>query len=129
MSNSTLTNKELLQRLAERLDNIEGHLPNGELKIILNHVETMMDKQSKMYDDLSDLKRILLNPENGVIVRVNKNTEYRLEQEQKETEIDRLIQETSELKTFKSNVTRALWIIFTAVFTSIAALWQQLLAK
>jgi len=126
---TSVSNKELLQRLADRLDHIEGHLPNGELKVILNHVETMMDKQSKMSDDLSELKRILLNPENGVIVRVNKNTDYRLEQEEKETQIDQLIQETNELKTFKSNITRVLWIILTAVFTSIAALWQQLLGK
>ena len=41
-------------------------MPNGELKQMANDFQ-------KMKDDVSDLKRTLLNPDDGVIVNTNKN--------------------------------------------------------
>jgi len=126
MANSP-TSKELLNQLSEKLEKIETHMPNGEFKVILNQLELMMERQEKMYEDLSDLKRILLNPEDGVIVRVNKNTEYRLELEEQEQRLASIIEEHNELKKFKSNITRFLWIILSTIIGSITMLWQRIL--
>lgn len=126
MANSR-TSKELLNELSQRLDEIEGHLPNGELKVILSQLEVLMERQEKMYDDLTELKRILLNPEDGVIVRVNKNTEYRLELEEQEQRLASIIEEHNELKKFKSNITRFLWIILSSIVGSIVMLWERIL--
>lgn len=123
------TNKELLESLISRLDHMETHLPNGELKVILNHIETIMDKQEKMYDDLSDLKKILLNPEDGVVVRVNKNTEYRIEQKQREEDLDILFEEYVEFKKFKGNVVKFLWVVITTIIGSIVMLWERILKQ
>lgn len=122
----SLTNKELLQNLVDRLDTIEKHMPNGEMVVIMNHIETMMEKQEKMYQDLSEMKKTLLNPENGVVVRVNKNTEFREEQEDKERDFDKLFREHYQLMTFKSNITKFLWLILSSITASIVMLWTKI---
>jgi len=124
---SSLTSKELLNQLSKRLDEIETHMPNGELKVILSQLEIMMERQEKMYEDMADLKKMLLNPENGVIVRVNKNTEYRLELEEQEQRLASIIEEHNDLKKFKSNITKFLWIILSAIVGSMTMLWQRIL--
>ena len=50
------TNKEIIKKLGE----IEDKLPNGELE--------------EMHEMIKEIKEILLDPEDGIIVRVNKNT-------------------------------------------------------
>lgn len=124
---SSPTSKELLNQLSQRLDEIETHMPNGELKVILSQLEVMMERQEKMYSDLTELKKILLNPEDGVIVRVNKNTEYRLELEEQEQRLASIIEEHNELKKFKDNITKFLWIVLTSIVGSIAMLWRTIM--
>ena len=89
------TNKDILQRL----ESIESKLPNGELE--------------EMHEMIKEIKEVLLDPEDGLIVRVNKNTYFR-------KQIN--IQEIEELKNFKKNVTTALWGIYTVVLGIIAKL-------
>ena len=48
------------QHLSDRLDCIEKRLPNGELL--------------EIHENVKEIKQILLDPEDGIIVRVNKNT-------------------------------------------------------
>ena len=88
-----ITNKHL----SERLDCIEARLPNGELK--------------EIHENVKEIKEILLDPEDGVIVRVNKNTYWR-------KQIN--VQEIEELKNFKKNVTHALWGIYSIMIGVIA---------
>lgn len=121
-----LTNKEILESLLERLDAIEEHMPNGEMAILVNHIEIIMDRQEKMYTDLSELKKTLLNPDDGVIVRVNRNTEFRMEQQDRERDFDKLFREHYELVQFKSNITRFLWLILSTITASIVMLWTKI---
>ena len=100
-----MTQKQVLESVLSEIKHIKSHMPNGELKQMANDFQ-------KMKDDVSDLKRTLLNPDNGVIVNTNKNTEFRQEQETRRKEYDTYINELSELKSWKQGVTRALWIIF-----------------
>ena len=82
------TNKELL----ERLHCIENRLPNGELQ--------------EMHTMIKEIKEILLDPEDGIIVRVNKNTYWR-----KELDAD----EFKALLRWKQSVTHAMWLVYSAV--------------
>lgn len=61
---------------------------------------------------MSFVKKTLLDPNNGLIVKVNKNTEHR---EDAETDLDDLRDTIKELTSWKNTVTRALWVIFTAM--------------
>ena len=83
-----ITNREI----CERLECIENKLPNGELK--------------EIHENVKEIKAILLDPEDGVIVRVNKNTYWR-------REID--TDEFKALLRWKQGVTHAMWLAYTAL--------------
>ena len=82
------TNKDILQRL----ESIESKLPNGELE--------------EMHGMIKEIKEILLDPEDGIIVRVNKNTFWR-----KEIDAD----EFKALVRWKTTMNQAMWIAYTAL--------------
>ena len=100
-----MTQKELLESLLSEIKHIKTHMPNGELK-------QMQEDMQDMKEDISDLKYTLLNPENGVIVNSNKNTEYRLELQENEKEFRDQLAEIDSLKKWKDGVNKALWIVF-----------------
>ena len=83
-----ITNKEI----CERLECIEQKLPNGELKEIHEYVK--------------EIKAILLDPEDGILVRVNKNTFWRKELDADEFKV---------MLRWKQAVTHALWISYSAL--------------
>jgi len=50
---------------------------SSEIKLVKNDVKHLRDGQLKMQDDLTMIKKQLLNPDNGAIARVNRNTDFR----------------------------------------------------
>lgn len=105
-----MTQKEVLDALLSEIKHIKTHMPNGELKQMARDFEAMKE-------DLSDLKYTLLNPENGVIVNTNRNTEYRQELQNNEVDFRNKLMEIEDIKRWKEGVTRALWIIFGILAT------------
>ena len=103
-----MTQKELLEDLLKEIMHIKTHMPNGELK-------QMLEDMHDMKEDISDLKYTLLNPENGVIVNSNKNTDYRLELQENEKEFRDKMADIEDIKRWKDGVTKALWIIFGSI--------------
>ena len=83
-----ITNKEI----CERLECIEQRLPNGELK--------------EIHENVKEIKQILLDPEDGLIVRVNKNTFWR-------HQIDS--DEFKAMVRWKQAMTHAMWISYSAL--------------
>lgn len=100
-----MTQKDLLENVLHELKHIKTHMPNGELKQMQRDLEGMKE-------DMSDLKYTLLNPEDGVIVNTNKNTEFRVGLQSEKKEFEDNFREIENLKRWKEGVTRALWIIF-----------------
>ena len=49
----------------------------SEIKLVKSEVCHIKDNQVKMQEDLTMIKKQLLNPDNGAIARVNKNTDFR----------------------------------------------------
>lgn len=109
------TQKDILQQILLELDSMKTKLPNGELKRMEESIHEMKEDYSELKGDVSDIKFTLLNPENGVIVRVNKNTEFRYEREDKQEYYDNMVTEFEKLKDWKESVTKALWILFTSL--------------
>ena len=83
-----ITNKEI----HERLECMEKRLPNGELL--------------EIHENVKEIKAILLDPEDGLIVRVNKNTYWR-------REIDS--DEFKAMVRWKQAMTHAMWISYSAL--------------
>ena len=83
-------------------------MPNGELKAMQKDIE-------ELKEDISDLKYTLLNPENGVIVNTNKNSDFRRAMQAGERDFQNKLAELEDLKRWKDGVSKALWIIFTVL--------------
>ena len=52
------------------------HLSN-EINLVKQELEYLKKNQDKMQADLSMIKERLLNPDEGTLARVNKNTQFR----------------------------------------------------
>ena len=83
-----ITNKEII----EKLECLEANYSNGQL--------------DEIHQTVNEIKEILLDPEDGLIVRVNKNTYWR-----KVLDAD----EFKALLRWKQTVTHAMWISYTAL--------------
>ena len=84
-----ITNKEII----DKLDCLEARVSGNELQ--------------EIHQVVNEIKEILLDPEDGLIVRVNKNTYWR-----KEIDAD----EFKALIRWKQGVTHAMWIGYTTIF-------------
>ena len=57
-----------------RLTNADLH---NEIQLLKHDLEHLKSGQSKTQNDISMIKRTLLDPDSGAIARVNRNTEFR----------------------------------------------------
>jgi hypothetical protein len=57
-----------------RLNTSEIH---SEIQLIKKDVEFLRESQIKVQSDIAEIKKTLLDPDDGAIARVNKNTEFR----------------------------------------------------
>lgn len=104
-----------LDRILEELISMRSKLPNGELKVIQSSIEDLKRSQSHIKEDVSEVKKRLLDPENGIIVRLNQNTKYIEEKQDLEDYYEEIIDQHKELLSWKNNMTKAMWIVFTAL--------------
>jgi hypothetical protein len=61
----------------QRLDELEANLPNGDISLLLSKMENLSDDVANIAVEFNKLKLNVYNPESGVIVRVNRNSEFR----------------------------------------------------
>ena len=83
-----ITNKEII----EKLDCLESRYQTGQI--------------DEIHDTVKEIKQILLDPEDGLIVRVNKNTYWR-------REIDS--DEFKAMVRWKQAMTHAMWISYSVL--------------
>ena len=57
-----------------RLTNTDLH---NEIKLVKQDLNHVKDGQRKMQEDLTMIKKQLLNPDDGAIARINKNTHFK----------------------------------------------------
>jgi hypothetical protein len=57
-----------------RLTNSDLH---NEIKLVKKDMTFLKDGQSKMQSDITMIKKVLLDPDNGTISKVNRNTDFR----------------------------------------------------
>ena len=77
-------------------------------------LKTLVDNQREMKSDLRDFQKQLLNPYNGVIVENRKNTDFRLEHEERDVNIDKIIEEHKSLIRWKDTLIKVGYTIITA---------------
>jgi len=104
-----------LDKILEELVSMRSKLPNGELKVIQASIEDLKSSQSHIKEDVSEVKKRLLDPETGIIVRLNQNTKYIEDKQELEDYYEEIIDQHKELLSWKNTMTKAMWIVFTAI--------------
>ena len=111
----TKESTKMMERVLEELVFMRSKLPNGELKVIQSSIDDLKHSQDSIKSDVSELKKKLLDPETGVVVRLNQNTQYIQDKKEMEDYYDEIIDQHKDLLSWKNNMTKAMWIFFTAI--------------
>ena len=110
-----ITNKEIL----EEIEFLKTKLPNGEFALLKKSVEDLSGGQEALKSSIRELKQQLLDPDNGVVVRVNRNSDFRKDSEQRgplcQQSFENMEDNVNSMLGWKDNVSRALWILFTGI--------------
>jgi hypothetical protein len=115
MEGNDITSTFLMKQILDELGHLKTNMPNGELKHLQTTMEDLKKDQGLMKDDISDMKKKLLDPESGVIVKVNENTKFRLAEENRYEDYMKVNIDVDSLKKWQNGVNKALWIIFGAI--------------
>ena len=97
-------NKQLVLELLTAFNSFKQKLEDPNYMQMESALRQMMEGQKDMREDISELKKQLLNPFDGVIVETRKNTEFRENKESMNEAYDKLIEEHKSLMRWKSNV-------------------------
>ena len=101
-------NKDII----DRLDVIQSQVCNQDIEEIKT--------------DIKSIKETLSDPEDGLVVRINKNTYWRKSLTKGDINFETIKDDVKVLNTFKSNVTRALWVVYTALLGLVVKLlWGE----
>jgi len=110
-----ITNKEIL----EEIEKLKKQLPNGEFALLKKSVEDLSSGQNALKSSIRELKQQLLDPDNGVVVRVNRNSDFRKDSEKRgplcQQSFENMEDNVNSILGWKDNVSKALWILFTGI--------------
>ena len=110
-----ITNKEIL----DEIEILKKKLPNGEFALLKKSVEDLHGGQESLRSSIRNLKQQLLDPDDGVVVRVNRNSEFRRGSEERgplcEQSFENMEDSVNSILGWKDNVSKALWILFTGI--------------
>ena len=115
-----ITNKEIL----EAVEILKKKLPNGRTALLQHSIDDLKSNQEDLKGSIKYLKKHLLDPDKGVVVRVNKNSEFRKESEARgplcQQSFEEMQDKVEDLTSWKTNVTRFIWILLTTMTGLIA---------
>ena len=112
-----ITNKEIL----EEIEKLKKKIPtaNGDFILLKKTVGDLEIGQQGLKSDIKELKERLLNPDNGVVARVNRNSDFRKDSEKSGPLCKKSFEEMQDcvhdILSWKDNVSKALWILFTGI--------------
>lgn len=104
--------KEILDSLLADLQVIKAKLPNGEVKKIEAHLTQIVANQVDMKSDIRSFRKQILDPEEGIIVKLNKNTVFR---ERCEPDREAVLAQFQAILRWKGVMDKALWVLFSAM--------------
>ena len=115
MDEKEITQAFLMKEILGEIKDLKSSMPNGEIKILQTSMDDLKREQKSIKDDMSDIKRKLLDPDDGVIVKVNENTKFRMQEQDRYDDYMQTHIDIQEMKTWKKGVNQALWILFGAL--------------
>jgi predicted nucleic acid-binding Zn-ribbon protein len=92
----------------------------SEIALMKKDIETLSKDIRELNEKMDKLMVKLLDPDTGLVVRVNKNTDRLDAKDKSMAEWMKDLEDFREMKKWKSNVTRALWGLYAAVLAWLA---------
>jgi len=86
-----------------------------EIALMKKDIETLSENIKELNDKMDKLMIKLLDPDEGLVVRVNKNTSRLDERDKNLAGWMKDVRDFHYMKKWKSTVTRALWGIYAAI--------------
>ena len=117
--------QEMVAELYELFSSFKKKIEDPNYIQIENTLNQLVENQNDMKTEISELKRQLLNPFDGVIVETKRNTEFRDETERIRVENAKLIEEHKSLMRWKATVTK----VSLGILTSAGAVLTWVLSK
>ena len=118
-----------IEDILTSLDIIKKKLPNGELESIKRSIESLSVDQKSIKEDLDYFKKRLFSPDDGVIVRINKNTEKIDNFEEEIHSIPTIKNKVESIESWQSGVNKVLWIIFSTIIGLIVTMFFATFTK
>jgi len=112
-----ITNKEIL----EEVEKLKKMIPtaNGDFILLKKTVGDLEIGQQGLKGDIKELKERLLNPDNGVVARVNRNSDFRKDSEQRgplcRKSFEDMGDNVHELTIWRDNITKVMWLLVTGI--------------
>lgn len=91
-----------------------------DIALMKKDIETLSKDLKELNEKMDKLMVKLLDPDTGLVVRVNKNTDRLDARDKSMAEWMKDLEDFREMKKWKSNVTRALWGLYATVLTWLA---------
>ena len=123
------SNSELVKELLEAFTSLKNKMEDPSYVQLEGSIKQLIDNQNDMKSDMSELKSKLLNPFDGAIVEIRKNTEFRHDWERKQKDLEKMQEEHRDLVKWKGNFTKIYWTIFTTTVGVIAYVITNILNK
>lgn len=109
------TQTEALQLLLEKVERIENKVVhakalNGAFEKLILTIETVQENQKKMSVDISDIKKTVLDPDDGVIARIKELEHWKSERAEEVVDnSDEVRQDITIIKEWQKMVNKVLW--------------------
>ena len=88
-----------------------------EIALMKKDIETLSEDVRELNEKIDTLMVKLLDPDEGIVVRVNKNTDRLDERDKNMGSWMRDIDDFHQMKKWKNNVTRALWGLYAVIIS------------
>jgi len=124
-----MSNYELVKQLLTAFNSFKEKLEDPNYVQLEMSIRQMMEAQKEMKEDITELKRQLLNPYDGVIVETQKNTAHRKEAMAFEIEWNKMIEEHRSLVKWKANLKKVSVAILTSAGAVIAWVLSEFVLK
>jgi hypothetical protein len=117
-----MANDPRIDEVLAALEQIKKKLPNGELEVIKQSIINLGQDQRAIKEDLEYFKKRLFNPDDGVIVRTNKNSDSIQRLEEYIDEIPGIKGKVDQLEQWQRGVNKALWLVFSSIVGIVIAM-------
>tara|TARA_B110000908_G_scaffold166283_1_gene217136 strand:+ start:151 stop:537 length:387 start_codon:yes stop_codon:yes gene_type:complete len=123
------SNGELVKELLAAFSSLKNKMEDPNYVQLEGSIKQLIDNQNDMKSDMTELKTRLLNPYDGAIVEIRKNTEFRHDWEKQEKDMIKLQDEHRDLVKRQATYTKIFWTMFTTTVGVLAYIVTNILNK